>query len=94
MATILKSCIKQFSDSGFIQFLIDKVLKGLRNGSFRLNNKQKKYNFLIFQLTRKQFGSFVFTLNKEAQGKLILSFDLLGSEVSFSSENEMTVFAN
>ena len=40
------------------------------------------------------FGSFVFTLNKEAQGKLHLSFDILGLEIAFSSENEMTVFAN
>ena len=39
-------------------------------------------------------GSFVLTLNKEAQGKLTLSFDLLGLEIAFSSENEMTVFTN
>ena len=41
------------------------------------------------------FGRFVLTLSKEAQqGKLILSFDLLGLEIVFSLENEMTVFAN
>ena len=58
MSAILKSCIKQLSDSGFIQFFINKIPKGLRNGLFRLNTKQKKCNFLIFWLTRKQLWKF------------------------------------
>ena len=37
------------------------------------------------------FGSFVLTLNKEAQGKLILSFDLLGLEIAFPSENDFQI---
>ena len=86
------SCIKQFSNSGFIQFLINKVLKGLRNGLFWLNTER---DFLIFWLTRKHFWSFPHQTKKEAQqGKLILSFDVLGLEIAFAMENGKTVFAN
>ena len=40
------------------------------------------FNFLVD--IKNSFGSFVLTLDKEAQqGKLILSFDVLGLEIAF-----------
>ena len=70
--------------------------KGLTNLSI-LIGKTVKLNALVYGLVMKipQMKFFVLTLNKEAQqGKLILSFDVLGLEIASSLENEKTVFAN